>query len=218
MMLSAVSLFLLAVPLQAHFLFLVPEADGQSVLLIFSDALEPDRPELMAKVTGTKVQFRPVNGAATDLKWTDQKDAFLLTAPKGQSGLVSASLKYGVVAKGEQPFLLHYYAAAWLPGAGKQAPPALNPNEQALQIVPLGGRKFQAVWQGKPVAEAAVAIVGGERGQEIKADAQGVVELPANAPPLVGLRVRQVEAKAGEQDGKAYQEVRHYATLVVRLK
>jgi uncharacterized GH25 family protein len=213
--LSLILTFAVVVPLQAHFLFLVPEGNGQAVNLIFSDSLEPDRAELMAKVTGTKVWFRPASGPSVDLKWTDKKEAFHIAAPAGQSGLATASLKYGVITKGEQPFLLNYYASAW---AGKEPVAAAKADPQLpLQIVPHGGRSFQVVWQGKPLADAVVAFVGGEKG-EVKSDAQGVFAVPADRKGLVGMRVRQVEEKAGALDGKAYKEVRSYATLVVPLK
>jgi hypothetical protein len=173
----------------------------------------------MAKVTGTKVQFRPVAGTASDLKWTDQKDSFKLASPGGKAGLVNASLKYGVIAKGDAPFLLNYYASAWLPGAGKEAVPAAKADESLpLQIVPRGGRAFQALWQGKPLAETVVTIIGGDKPVEVKSDAHGSFELPREVTGLAGLRIRQIEAKEGELDGKAFKETRHYATLVVRVK
>lgn len=216
--LSLTMLMVLGLPLQAHFLYLVPDQDGKSAVLIFSDSLEPDRPELMAKITGTRMQFRPPAGAAIDLKWTDKKDAFLVAAPEGKPGMVTASLKYGVVAKGDDPFLLHYYATSWLPGKAAAPLPAVTPDEQmVLQIVPAGGRKFQVRWQGKPLADVTVAVLAGEKPTEVKTDAQGTFEVSGDIKGLCGLRVRQVEAKAGELDGKAYKEVRHYATLVVRL-
>jgi hypothetical protein len=197
----------------------VPGTDGQSALLIFSDSLEPDDAKLMAKVTGTKVQFRPVAGPVSDLKWTDQKESFKLASPDGKAGLVNANLKYGVVAKGDTPFLLHYCASAWLPGPAKEPLPALQADEQLpLQIVPRGGRKFQALWQGKPLAETVVTLIGGDKPVEVKSDVQGSFELPKEVSGLLGLRIRQIEAKGGELDGKAYKETRHYATLVVRVK
>jgi hypothetical protein len=57
---------------------------------------------------------------------------------------------------------------------------------------------------------------GDDRRQEHKTDARGEIELPLTKAGAYGFRTRFIEPAAGEHEGRKYQEVRHYATLVLR--
>ena len=48
-------------------------------------------------------------------------------------------------------------------------------------------------------------------------DGMAAIEAP-KAGGLYGVRVRHIEPKEGEHDGKKYKEVRHYATFVMRFE
>src|SRR5262249_4528300 len=78
---------------------------------------------------------------------------------------------------------------------------------------------FEVVWDGKPLPEAQVVVLvpGKEKPAELKADKDGAFTVPASQGGLYGIRARHIQDRAGEEDGKKYKEVRHYATLVMEL-
>src|SRR5947209_3311874 len=66
-------------------------------------------------------------------------------------------------------------------------------------------------------AEVAILAPGAAKAEDVKTDTQGEFAVRVGRPGLYGLRARYTEARAGEQDGKKYDEARSYATLVVQL-
>lgn len=215
-----VSLMVLALtaPLaRAHFIWIVPEKEGTNAQVIFSDTLQPDDAKLLEKIAKTEVLVRGADGKTTAVKWTEGKDAYIVKAEKGAQG-VAAVCHYGVTQRGKtDPFLLNYYARCAFPAGGESA--ADKPwDELPLQIIHQGGPRFQVLWQGKPLADAEVAILGpgAEKAEDAKTDAKGLFELKEVKAGQYGLRARHLEAKEGELDKKAYKEVRHYSTLVFK--
>jgi hypothetical protein len=205
----------------AHFIWIVPDDQGNA-RVIFSDSLKPDRPELLAKIAKTSVFVRSADGKETPLKWTDGKDAFILSPGKGPK-LIGGLCTYGVVQRGSsEPFLLGYCATSLLGCSIQDAPAACctGCNQLPLQVIPIKGTglRFQVLWQGKPLPDAEVValVPGKDQPLESKSDAKGIIEVQAVAG-LYGIRARQVEKKEGQHEGKEYREVRHYATLVVQV-
>jgi uncharacterized GH25 family protein len=143
---------------------------------------------------------------------------------------VAAVCQYGVLQRDKsEPFLLNYYAKGFV---GMH--PALSPKELPgwftqpwdklpLEIVPLVGEgrlAVRVVWQGKPLAgaEYALLVPGEAKPTEGKTDADGKIKLAEPLPTgPYGIRVKHTEAKEGQLAGKAYKEVRHYATLTLTL-
>src|SRR5262249_30170445 len=114
------------VPLaQGHFIWIVPEKDGTTAKVIFSDSLEPDAPALLDKIAKTEV-YVGTGEKMTLAKWTKGKDAYVVTVP-GKEKYVAALCQYGVIEKGKgDPFLLVYGATAALSGpfaSGEHASP-----------------------------------------------------------------------------------------------
>lgn len=202
---------------QAHFVYLIPHADGKSVQLVFSDKLAPDKSVPIAKVAATKVTQR--HGG---------KDSVLKTETVGnalQANLAGDGLKvlfghtdYGVVQKGEsKPFRLHYHPKAIIGDAfakdatiGKEAP---------IEIVPVRDEKrvkFLVLADGKPLADAEVFVrkPNAEANETVKTDAKGFTPAFTEAGRY-GVVARLLIVKQGEHNGKKYDEIRHYATLVV---
>ena len=58
---------------------------------------------------------------------------------------------------------------------------------------------------------------GNEKVQTLKSNAQGMFELPETPRGRWALRARHIEKKNGKQNGKEYQEIRHYVTRVVNM-
>jgi uncharacterized GH25 family protein len=78
--------------------------------------------------------------------------------------------------------------------------------------------RLRVLFRGKPVpgAELFVLAAGTDR-KELKTDDKGEATFRAPKSGAYGFRTRQIEAKAGEHNGKKYAEVRHYASLVLTL-
>lgn len=225
-------LFTLALPARCHFVWILPDGTPgheAAVRVVFSDSLKPDSPELLEKINGTRLWIHgrhPADDASAARVEAGGKDAFVLKVPGTGPRVVTGQCQYGVIQRGKsEPFLLMYYPNAFL---------GFNPGEPAELFTRAAGRQplqlrleagaapsLQVLWQNQPLAGAEVVVLepGQEKGQELKTDAAGQVALKwKDLPPgLLGVRVRHVEARAGEEQGKKYQEVRHYATLVVQF-
>jgi uncharacterized GH25 family protein len=77
--------------------------------------------------------------------------------------------------------------------------------------------KFQFLAAGKPVADVELTVIKPEGGKaKAKTDKDGLTQaFPAKG--RYGAWAKHTDAKAGEHDGKKYDEARRYATLVADL-
>jgi hypothetical protein len=131
--------------------------------------------------------------------------------------MVFGSVEYGVVQRGDAlPFLLLYHAKAVLGDVptkiitlGESTPAELVPH------ITNGQLRFKALAGGKPVVDTEVTVLtaNGDR-SKLKTNSEGMT------PALSGVGRYgawfRVSANAkGEFKGKKYEEVRHYATVVV---
>jgi uncharacterized GH25 family protein len=203
----------------AHFPFLVPDgpAKGKAV---FSDTLKPDKDVPVERITNTKLVVL-ADGKAADLAWTHDKAAncYTFEVPGTGSRVVVGSTEYGVYQRGDsKPFLLHYYPKAIFGDLPAEAQ-ATAGDRVPLELVPVaaGGKlRFKAVAGGKPLAKTDVSVLipGETKSKDVQTDDAGLTP-EFDKPGTYGAYVRRAEPKAGEKDGKKYDEVRHYATLVV---
>jgi hypothetical protein len=217
-----------AAPARAHFLWVLP-AEAGGVRVVFSDAPRPDDPDLLKKVAHTEVIVRGAGGQTATSKVTVGKEALEAAAPGEGMRTVAAVCRYGVMQRGKgEPFLLHYYAKGFVefhPERGPKGIPAAfgQPWDRLpLEVVPVLPEKdrpaVRVLWEGKPLADAEFVLLvpGRDKPVEGKSDKDGLIPLEKPAKPGVyGVRVRHTEAKEGELDGKAYKEVRSYATLTL---
>ena len=214
---AAVILVAASLTAQAHFLFIVADAkDAAKAIVVFSDDLNVDEAVTMDKVGGLKLQVKDSGGKLTDAKIEKDKHNLNVSVPGSGSRIVFGSTPYGVMQKGDaKPYLLSYHPKAIvgeIPADGGK----LGGTTPDLVPVATGGKvKFLFLSGGKAVvdAEATVLLPDGKR-EKTKTDSQGFTKEFAGAGRY-GVWVRVTEAKAGEHDGKKYEEARHYATLVV---
>lgn len=228
-LLSLVMLVLLTSLARAHFIWIVPDKDGKSAQVIFSDTLTPDDPKLLPKIAKTELHLRKNDGTTVALKWKEAKDAYLIEVPGEGRRTVIGTCPYGVVQRGKaEPFLLIYHAKAEVVAGSIVAPVG---DSVATKLMPLEivresstdtqPGQYRVLWQGKPLADAEVVVVppgDDAKTAERKTDKDGLFDLGFSKPGVYGLRARHVEAKKGEHDGKEYKEVRHYATFVVNAQ
>lgn len=211
---SVMAVAVFAVAAHAHMVYVVPAKDGQSLTVVFSDSLDPDEKVKMTKVAGLKL-FVCADGKCTPVECTQGDHSFTAKLPKGAS-VVYGTATYGVLSKSEKPTLLVYHPKAVFDGA--DAKTATIGENAALEIVPVreGGKtKFRLLAKGKPVADAegSVLLPDGKK-EKVKTDKDGYTTAFEQSGRY-GASLKFNETKAGEHDGKKYEEVRHYATLVV---
>lgn len=222
-------LVLAATPVRAHFLWIVPDKPGDiqtTVRVIFSESLEPEGPDVLDLTGRTDLFVCGRDGRPTPLKLEPNKQGGHVVNLDGKGPWeVAGVCRYGVVRRGrEEPFLLLYYPKTYARlSAAEPLPHCQGEAEERLALditlVDKDERTCVVRWHGKPLPGAEVAVVplGETKAQTTKTDEQGRFTIPGNKPGIYGIRARHVEAREGEEGGKKYKEVRHYATLVVEL-
>jgi hypothetical protein len=198
------------------------------VQVIFSDSLKPDSADLLKKIAGTRFFAQTSDGRDVEVKKVEQGDALKLTLPDAKCAVVRGVCRYGVVQRGNSvPFLLMYYPKAILgqmPQRGEAPQGSGETSDLApFEIVPVRDKPglFQVLSGQQPVygVEVSVQRQSEEKSSPRQLDVDGVFSLegPGKVPTgTYGMRVAYVDAKPGEHEGKAYKEIRQYATLVVR--
>ena len=214
--LIALTLSLTAAAAHGHFVFVVPSADGTTAQVVFSDSLAPDENVDVGKIAGTKLFVRDAAGKDTVAAWKKGAHCLDVAVAVKEPRLVYGHTDYGVLQRGSaRPFLLQYYPKAIL-GAATSA--AKVGDALPAEVVPLadGGKvRFLVLSRGKPAAGAEVNVLlpGGNGWKKMTTDKEGRTG-PVGVNGRVGVWARVAEATAGERDGKKYEEVRRYATLV----
>jgi uncharacterized GH25 family protein len=216
---AAFAIVLVANPTQAHFIFLVPAADGKSATAIHSDSLKPDPRVDISKIGSTKLVLRKSGTPDASITWTKEKDFYKFSLPGDGPRQVFAITDYGVMQRGEsKPFLLQYQAKAII-GDWSKIEPLGKP--LAVEIVPVrsaNGVRFRAVASGKPIPDVEINVIApvDSDSAQVKTDADGLtVEFKSKGQ--FGAVLMQSEPKSGEHGGKKYEEIRRYATVVVTV-
>jgi uncharacterized GH25 family protein len=216
-LLAAVAAVATAAAAHGHFVFVVPAADGATAQVVFSDSLDPDDGVDIAKVAGLKLTLRDATGKDAALSHTTGKDVLDVPLPGSGPRVVFGSVGYGVLARGDdKPYLLTYHPKAVVGGAGEKAATLGEKSPAELVPVAAGGQlRFKFLAAGKPVADAEVNVLKPDGSKaKVKTDKDGLTGAVDGAGRY-GAWARVAAAKAGEFGGKKYEEVRHYATLVV---
>lgn len=203
----------------AHFLWLIakPAAEGQPAQahLYFSEAPEPDDPELLKRLGDISIVAIDSTGRSKSIGLELGEDS--LTAPLADDEtLLLMKHKYGVFTRGESSFLLNYRSKTG-PALGHKVWAQKTSDQLDLDLIPTedGDKiKVQVLWQGKPAAGVQVVAVNpAGDDQELESDADGFVSVVKEEPGLFTFRARQSVEGAGEEDGKAYTASRFYTTL-----
>lgn len=224
---SLILVLLTSAVVQGHFIWVVPDEDGERAKVIFSETLKLEDPALLEKISELKLVPRDVRA---EVKGKKEKGFIHVSVPSSKPGVISGVCEYGVVAKGrEKPYLLKYYATGYLrpdPDGGVTPEPKVVAWEPLhLEILPKGNSGgfplYEVHWKGKPVADAEVVFYRPDKDKpDVKTtDKEGMVNFNTqdHPPGLYAVRARHIEAKGGVFADKKYDEIRHYSTLVFRV-
>lgn len=218
---------LLATPAvsSAHFLWLVsqPQGSGTKVQVFFGEEAGPDDPALLDKVAAAKVWSIGGRGEPVAIPLTKGEEALEGTIEKGGDSPLILEHNYGVITKGGEPFLLKYFAKTYsspLPGTWSDIS---NKEHLPLEIVPLTNGAdftFRVDWQGTPLPNSTVTIVGPGISQKIEGttDEQGKFTCQLPQAGQFSIRAKHSEATAGKHNDQEYKLVRYYSTLTLKYQ
>jgi N-acetylneuraminic acid mutarotase len=210
---------------QAHFLWVVTQSGEQaaSVKVYFSESAAPDDPDLLTRVEQAEAWAIGARGEPAALSLKRTGDDLVAEVPSShRSSTVVLRHNYGVLTRGEETFLLKYYAKCYpslLPGTWKK----VSDNKLLpLDVTPqLDGSRvaLQVRWNGAPLADATVTVIGPgiDKKLEGPTDQEGVFRCALPETGMYSIRAKHTENTAGEMDGKSYKSVRHYSTLALRF-
>ncbi len=206
---SALSL-LAAVPAQAHFIWVLVGSEAAPPQLVLAE----NPAEEMTDDLVPKIAAKAWDASGKELAFTQGKKSW--NGPVDFSKAIAAKQSWGLMDHGGKPFFIEYYAKG---GAGI----AETANEMKLPFelyARQDGAEIVATLKlnGQPAADSKVNVhlpTGGSL--ELQTDAKGEIRFAAAGGGHYGLRARAIEAKKGESDGKAYDEVRSYTTLAFAL-
>ena len=201
----------------AHFVFVVPDKDAKTAQVIMSESLQPDTQVPIQTIAGTQLIETDSTGHDTTLKLSKAEHAFTVDLTGNATGVIHGISEQGIYQHGTaKPCLLNYYPKTIL-GNPFDAKTRLG-DKVPVELVPTGqaGRlKFQLLANGKPVPDAEVNLILPD-GTDQKVDTDKDGNTPVfEASGRFGVWARHVEPIAGALNGKQYDEVRQYATLVI---
>lgn len=204
----------------AHFIFVVPDPGGNAASVVFSETLEADEDVDVSAIGGAALFLRHGDGteAKLALPGAAEGHAYKLELPGEGFRLVRGSLVFGVQKRGQAPpFLLTYHPKA-IVGGDPFNPAATLGKDAVAEIVPAGkpgALTFRVLLAGQPLAGAKVIVIRPDGKEQEVATAGDGQTPPFTGHGRYGVWARCEEARAGTHEGKAYEQVRHYPTLVV---
>lgn len=205
----------------AHFPFIIPAQGGATGTLVMSETLTPDKKVSVGLLSGTPLVVRESDGTTHELivpQASDGMDTLGLAFTGSGTRTVYGTFDLGVMARaGATPHQLIYHAK------GVIGDP-FDPSTVLGQPVPIefaaevGNHCYhlRLFIDGKPAANAPMHLIHEDgRDEELTTDGDG--RTPPLMPGRFGAWARHwVDAK-GELDGKAFEQMRHYATYVADL-
>lgn len=208
---------LLASPTWAHFPFLVPTPNLESVQILLSESLELDDKVPADLVLGGTYGAQLADGRVRMLEAQRAGSSVVANLPGdlAAANLLFGTLDMGFTRRGEgTPHILVYYAKTLLREA-------FDPNAHVanvpIEITPVrtgGGLQLLLSVDGAPQPDTEIVVImpdGTER--EVLTGADGRSEV-LRGNGRYGAWARHWIDEPGVRDGEAYDQVRRYATLV----
>lgn len=209
--------FTLAGPAPAHYFFVLSPTDGGAARLVLSDTPEADAGARVDVALGGRFSGSDSAGHVSLLVPRAGGEGWLaLGEPEAAVGEVFGTVEYGVVLRGQpEPVLIVHHPRAVFPGFTANAH-----TDRPLEITPASkaaGIAFLVTAGGKPVVAAEVVVYapGEKRPKVVRTGPDGLTP-SFDRPGSYAARASLTEDRAGEFQGRAYKQVRHYATLTAR--
>ena len=209
---TALAAAALASPAPAHFYFLLP-ADGPTpVRVVFNATAVPT-----ADTSPDAAKTAPFTAAKPGEKPTpvrvESGPAGSCTVAADPTAEVAGVVTAGVGFRGQTESALVIHQAYLQPDARK--PGAPSSDGLTLRAVASGsGVVFTAAVDGKPVAVDLLVQGPGDKRPVVVGTAADGTTRAYTAKGQYAVRAHVIETKAGEYQGRAYRQVRRYATLV----
>lgn len=202
---------------QAHFTFIVPWAGGSVAEMILSETLSAEDTVNPSIAAGAELKVRDAKGNVSDVKMEQDGHRLLMKLAARGNRIVYGKVNLGVAQRGPnpKPHLLVYYPKTILGQAFGAAATVGEP--QVVELVPCGepGRvQLQLLARGKPVPNSEFTLIlPNGKSQKVKTGEDGMAG-PFAMSGRYGAWARYWEDTSGEQNGKRYEQVRHYAMIV----
>ena len=218
----------------AHFLFIrigTQAEAGRSAEVYFSEQAEAGDPRFIPKVAHTKLWVQTTPGEFHPLPVQRSTDRLRAPLPPDRSLSVIGECQYGVIARpNETPFLLRHYPKA-VAGTAAELNRMSPRREIPFEILATIGEKdpnksrntneygniqLTALRDGRPIPNAVFTAIDSELTEStIKAGPEGSATWNPPAPGRYSIYVRATLPQKGFLDGKAYDEIREFATLAL---
>lgn len=201
---------------RAHFVFIVPQAGGETANVILNEELKPSAEVDAGMIGGAKLSLRGSDGHETALALKKGDHVYVTALPGSGTRLIHGVVDLGLMQRGqEKPYVLTYYPKAIAGDAFD--PKELVGSEAPVELVPVGkagALRLKLLVKGKPQPNTEITILLPD-GTQKKAttDESGQTETLSQTGRY-GAWARYWETASGEREGKSYAEVRNYATLV----
>jgi Kelch motif len=210
---SLVLLVASAAPAAAHFLWIVPQGDGKIAHIVVSESLSADARVDIGILARAQLQWR--DDAGKDVPLTLTREGYVMTTPLPGPGVVHGHVDFGVRPSGERVYRLHYYAKTIVGEAFTRDTAIAG---VPIDIVPVGAPgalRFKVLVEGRPAAKVDVNLLLPDGSDEtMQTGADGLTE-PLTRQGRYGAWARLMQPVSGHYEGKAFDQTRHYAMLVV---
>jgi hypothetical protein len=217
--------FVLPGPVQAHFIWVIPSAKGDSAEVLWSDDLEPDNmDEKLTTIAEARVVLRRADAGVEELKWKQDGAVYRVACPGEGVRTLAVTWKESGRAGGT---LMLYNAKTYLPdrtGKVKDTKTAAW-NLLDLEIVPrsdLGADTYQVLFKGRALANPFVRAFATTADlsaamRRPRTDKEGLFTFTAPTPGVYGFRVLHKTKEPVEHEGKKFAGGWYESTLVIRV-
>ena len=100
----------------AHMVYIVPNPQGTEAIIILSEDLDADPRVPIDKLKPITLKLREGNRKETPLPVQADKNSLRVPLPEAGKGFIFGSLQYGIMEKGDKPYLLTYHPKTILGG------------------------------------------------------------------------------------------------------
>ncbi len=218
---TAAAMMIASASAMAHFPFVVADKSGVQANVFLSEDLDIDKDIKASLVANSKLVVRDSAGKDTAAPLGKEHDHhYELAVPGSGLRVIYGTLEMGVKQRGDsKPYSFTYYPKSVVGDAfdAKATVGEKLPVELVVVGKP-GAAKIKFLSGGKPVTKTEINVIypGTEGVKKLTTDENGETPVITETGRF-GAWAKVTEAKSGELNGKKYEEVRSYPTLVADI-